>query len=264
MRPVGRVQAAVIAVIALGIGWLSYAIGVGSLLGQRAEESVLDASAFNPAPPAPLSLVSIPALGVALLVLAVIAWVARGPGRALWLLLFSSLAVFASQLLKEDLLVRPELLEFEASNTFPSGHMTVFTVLVAGLLWALPSSTRGVVGLLGAGLLGVVAWQLLAFGWHRPSDLIGAQALSVFAFALAAATRVGGRRIRPALPGVRTLNRLLGLTVAIIGAIGVAAGLVLASYAALQRSDSLILIASELGMIGASALTARVLMTLTR
>jgi len=73
--------------------------------------------------------------------------------------------------------VRPELLDLDAQNTFPSGHMAVFAVLVAALLWAVPRTARAVLAVLGAGLLGVVSWQLLEFGWHRPSDLLGAQAL---------------------------------------------------------------------------------------
>lgn len=61
------VAAVAYALLAFVFGGLSYAVGVGSLLGQRAEASVLEAASFTYDPPAPLSLVSVPAVIVALL-----------------------------------------------------------------------------------------------------------------------------------------------------------------------------------------------------
>lgn len=261
---VGRGRALVYAVLALLVGWASYAIGVGSWLGQRAEASVLGASAFTMDPPAPLGLVSVPAMAVALVMLGILAWRFHGLGRALWILLFGVAAIAVSQLLKQEVLVRPELLEFDAPNTFPSGHMTVFTVFAAALIWALPGGARGVTGVFGAVLLGTVAWQLLEYGWHRPSDVVGAQALGVLAFALAAALRLPRRARVVRIPGSATsgLNKVLGAMLTVTGLALVVGGLVLTLLAARMSSDALMLAASEIAVVGASALTSRALMTL--
>lgn len=266
MTRVGRGSALLVALLALIVGALSYGLGVWSQLGQRAEASVLGASDFTIDPPAPLSLVSVPTVVAAFLILAVIAWVAHGLGRALWLVLFGSAAILTSQLLKQQLLVRPELLEFDAPNTFPSGHMTVFAVLAGGLLWALPRRMSGCVGVIGALLMGTAAWQLLEYGWHRPSDVLGGLALGVLAFALASALRLpnraGARRT-----GARAWTGLTRVLAAMLSVAGVAlsvGGVLLVLLAAQTGSDVLMLAASEISVVGASALAARALVTVTR
>lgn len=264
MTSVSRGKALIYALIALAAGAASFLVGVGSLLGQRAEASVLGASAFNAHPPAPLSLVSIPAITVAFFVIGAIAWRVHGVVGALRVVLFAGLAIVASQLLKQELLPRPGLFEIDAENTFPSGHMTVFTVVVAGCIWAFPAGGRGVVAVLGAVLLGTASWQLLEFGWHRPSDVIGALALGLLAFALAALLRPrqGSSRFRLPGRGAAILTRVLGALLTISGFALVAAALVMLLLAGWFTSDQLILAASEVGVIGASALTSRALMAL--
>jgi hypothetical protein len=246
------------------VGGLSYAFGVGSWLGQRAEESVLDASDFTFEPPAPLSLVSVSSVLIAFVVVAVLAWCFHGFGRALWFAVFGAAAIVTSQLLKQQLLIRPGLLEFDAPNTFPSGHMTVFVVIAGGLVWALPASARGVAAVFAAVLVGTAAWQLLEYGWHRPSDLLGAQALGVLAFALAAALRLPSRRrVRAPRSGPLSLTKVLGVMLTVTGVALIAGGLILVFFAARFGSDPLMLSASEIAVVGASALTARALMTVS-
>src|SRR5690606_16099031 len=106
---------------------------------------------------------------------------------------------------------RPGLFELDAANTFPSGHMTVFTVIVGALLWSVPSKGRGIVAGLGGVLLAIVAWQLLAFGWHRPSDVVGSLALGVFVFACVALVSPG-RNLNPA-----ALGGSVGVVLTVIG-----------------------------------------------
>lgn len=265
MARIGRGRALLYALAAAAVGVASYLVGVTSWLGQRAEASVLDASAFTFHPPAPLSLVSIPAVIIAFVVLAAMAWWGHGFLRAVWIVLFAALALVASQLLKQELLVRPGLFELDVENTFPSGHMTVFTVVAAGLIWALPSGGRGVAAVLAAILMGTVGWQLLEYGWHRPSDIIGAQALGLFAFALAAVTRPVGRRgSRIPGRGAVLLTRVLGIMLTTVGVALVAGGIVMMLMAGWFSSSQLMLAACEVTIIGASALCARALITLAR
>lgn len=241
--------------IAVGVG--SYVLGVQSALGQQAEASVLDAARFTTDPPAPLNLVSIPTVGITLLVIGLVALGVHGIRRALGLLVVSAAALVASQLLKLQLLPRPELFELDAPNTFPSGHMTVFTVLVAAIVWAVPTSARALVAVAGAALLAAVGWQLLAYGWHRPSDVLGAIALGVAAFAVATLIKPATSRSTPAL--YRTVRAGFGM----LGWILVAGSLALAAFAAAQSNQDLLLDAGQFGIIGASVLAARSLLVLS-
>lgn len=254
-----RSQALLYAVLALLVGGLAYLLGVGSLLGQRAEESVLDASAFTTDPPAPLSLVSIGSVVVALLILGALAWWLHGIRRAMMVLICSGTAILASQALKESWLERPQLLELDASNTFPSGHMTVFAVFAGGLIWALPRRVRVLTGIMSAFMLAIVSWQLLEYGWHRPSDLIGAQALALFCFAVGA--WIGPRTSRKTTAGSapRLADRigLVGLT--ILGIVLVIGGVALVGIAATAGSSELMLNAGEVSLVGVSVLTASLL-----
>ncbi len=257
-----RLRACIYACVALLVGVLAYLLGVGSFLGQWAESIVLNASAFDADPAGPLRLVSTTNLLIALIAIGVLALWKHGIFRAVSILAASSVALVASQVLKERWLERPELLEFEAANTFPSGHMTVFTVLVGALLWALPVSGRWVAMALSSVLLGVVSWQLLEYGWHRPSDLLGAQALAVLAFALAAA--IGTQRSKRAAAGRRggfneTAFRFMSVLMAIIGIVLVAGALGLVAIATATRNDALMLNSGEIALIGTGVLASSAL-----
>jgi len=260
-----RLRALFYAVFALIVGGLAYFLGVGSFLGQRAEASVLDGSAFEANPDGPLQFVSIPNLVIALAIIGLIAIWAHGLLRAISILAASSLAIVASQMLKERWLERPQLLEFDAANTFPSGHMTVFAALVAALIWALPRSARALAMVLSVVLLGIVSWQLLEYGWHRPSDLLGAQALVLLTFSLAAwlgprKSRTGGLR---GAAVTTAFQRVISIILTIVGIFLVLVALALAAVAATNHSDALMLNSGEVALIGASALTVRTLAKLS-
>ena len=240
---------------AVGIG--SYVLGVQNSLGQQVEAGVLEASTFTTHPPAPLNLVSVPAVGLALVALGLLAYFAHGIRRAVVVTIVPALGILAAQLLKQRVLGRPDLFEFDAPNTFPSGHMTVFAVLVGALVWAVPARVRPLVALLGTAVLGVVGWQLLAYGWHRPSDVVGALALGVVVFAFA--TLVGPvERPQPLV-----LERTASILLLAVGGVLVAAGLVVGAFAALETSSERLLIAGQIGVIGASAVAARSLFLLS-
>lgn len=240
--------------IAVGVG--SYLLGVRNALGQRAEDSVLEAADFTTTPPPPLNLVSIPSVAAALLALGAVAFFAHGVKRALVVTIVPAFAIAASQLLKLRLLSRPELFELDAPNTFPSGHMTVFTVLTAALIWAVPTRTRAFVALGGAALLSAVGWQLLAYGWHRPSDVLGGIALGTAAFGLACLIRPARSR------GSAVLARTVSIGLVVLGWALVGGALVLAAIAAAQGSAPLMLSAGQFGCIAASLLSVRSLFRL--
>ncbi|WP_458812687.1 phosphatase PAP2 family protein [Leucobacter sp. HY1908] len=240
---------------ALGVG--SYVLGVRNELGQRAEESVLDAAEFTTSPPPPLNLVSIPSVAVALIVVGVIALAVHGVRRAIVVTVVPACAIIASQLLKQQLLTRPALFELDLPNTFPSGHMTVFMALMAGLIWAVPARGRAIVALGSTALLGAVGWQLLAFGWHRPSDVFGGVALGALAFSLVCL-------LKPVTAsGQAMLRRSVSVGLAMCGWILLGGACVLALAAWVGDSPALMLSAGEFGSVGLSALASRSILLLS-
>lgn len=232
--------------VLIGVG--AYVLGVLSTTGQWVEENALSASQFNANPPAPLSLVSVPSIAISLVVLGLIALWVHGISRALVVTLVPAFAIVASQLLKSEVLGRPELLTLTAENSFPSGHMTVFTAIVAAAVFAVTRHLRAIVALAGGVLLAVVSWQLLTYGWHRPSDVLGALAVGVTSFA--AITCLMPLRPRRGVWLVRTVS--IGLVM--IGWILVGAALVLLFMAWRTESADLMLNAAQFGSIALCAL----------
>ena len=252
----GRLRATWFLVFWAAVGIASYVLGVRNVVGQRAEESVLDAADFTFTPPPPLNLVSIPTVAIALVVVGVIAWASHGFRRALVVTVIPALSILAAQLLKLRLLTRPELFELDAANTFPSGHMTVFAAITAALIWAVPSRVRAFVALGGAALIAAVGWQLLAYGWHRPSDVYGGIALAVVAFAAASLIRP------PTSRGETVLGGSASVGLAIAGWVTVGAAVVLVGVAVATENSALMLSAGEFGGVGAAALAARTMLLL--
>lgn len=250
-----RLRALVVGALAVVGGVASYVFAVQSTVGQAAEATVLGAAQFTTDPPAPLNLVSAPATLVALILIGGVALAAHGMRRAALATIAPAIAIFASQILKLQILDRPGLFELDAPNTFPSGHMTVFAALLGGILIAVPLRFRGFFAVAGALLLSSVSWQLLAFGWHRPSDIIGSLALTVAVFALAIMLA----------PGAALTGRQIGASGVILmvtGVIALVAALALGGAALTltipdQTSATILLLAGEMVGVGVSLLAAR-------
>jgi hypothetical protein len=153
--------------------------------GQYVENSALDASTFADQGRALLNLVTIPNLALAIGVLFVLGALLRGVRGGLRVLAMIVAANVLTQLLKYAVLQRPDFAEAASDNTFPSGHTVVFTSVLLGLLMVLPAAVRPIFGVLAAAVLGTVAFQLLEYGWHRASDVVGGVLLVVAMVALA-------------------------------------------------------------------------------
>lgn len=230
------------------VGVAAYVLGVLSATGQWVEENALSASNFNTNPPAPLSLVSPASIAVGLIALGLVALWVHGIQRTLIVTLVPAAAIVASQLLKSEVLWRPDLLTLAAENSFPSGHMTVFTVLVGSAIFAVPKQVQALMAVAGAVLLGIVSSQLLIYGWHRPSDVLGAIALGAIFFAAAAVLGP----LRPTR-GVWLL-RTVSVGLAIAGWIIALGALVLTIIAWRQDSSSMMLGAGRTVSVAACAL----------
>jgi hypothetical protein len=136
-------------------------------------------------------------------------------------------ANLTTQLLKTHL-HRPNLDGFPAPNSFPSGHTTAAASVAFALILALPHAVRGMVALIGAGYVTVIAVATVWAEWHRPSDTV-AGLLVVLAWGGVITAALRAHRLR--VPGVAsrptrlTTTLLLALFVlsAAAGLLGLAA-----------------------------------------
>gem|GEM_PF-3409233 len=130
------------------------------------------------------------------------------------LLVLPVIGIVLTQFLRDDLLTRPD---FEGlgwvTNTFPSGHAAAAAGCVAAIVRAAPRSLGPIAAVAGVGWLTLVSQDLMVWGWHRPSDLIGSVLLAAALMHLVPGSTPRGRR--------QGGNRLLvGAITAVVAALG--------------------------------------------
>lgn len=103
-----------------------------------------------------------------------------------------SMAVVTTEILKLHLLTRPKFGDVQGivNNSYPSGHATIGTVLSLGLVMVSTSSTRRIAAVVAAVLSTAFGTAVLASGWHRPSDSLGAFGVALAWFAVGHAVLV--------------------------------------------------------------------------
>ncbi|MGH3386948.1 MAG: phosphatase PAP2 family protein [Nocardioidaceae bacterium] len=87
-------------------------------------------------------------------------------------------ANLTTQLLKNDLLTRPDL-GHGTLNSLPSGHTTLAFSLVLAAILAAPSVLRLAATLVGAMVGTLTGAATVVAGWHRPSDVVVAILVTV-------------------------------------------------------------------------------------
>ena len=182
-----------------------------------------------------LRIVSGGTLALATALVAAVAFVRGRPRLALIAAVSVGVAVLCSEVLKLVVLERPPLTETflnSGDNSYPSGHTTVgMSVCIAALL-VVPARLR-ILTSLGAGAIGAAfGVAVVAAGWHRPSDAVGAYLVSL---SVGAAAAIVIRRFpdrapttrRERVPGPISIGTtelaLLGLAAALAGVFGLAA-----------------------------------------
>jgi membrane-associated phospholipid phosphatase len=134
-----------------------------------------------------------------------------------------SCAVLTTEVLKLELLTRPLFDDVQGigHNSYPSGHATIAMVLALGLITVTPRSQRWIAAIMAAVVSAAFGTAVLASGWHRPSDTLGAYAVALawFAAAIAVVTLRRARRVRSdddsSLEG-RLTTRTMMLTGAVV------------------------------------------------
>ena len=104
-------------------------------------------------------------------------------------------AIVTSEVLKHDVLTRPAYGDVQGIpfNSYPSGHATIAMSLALGLVMVAPRRMRPVAAVLGAVFATAVGTGVLASGWHRPSDSLGAFAVALTWFTVVSAGLVAWR-----------------------------------------------------------------------
>jgi membrane-associated phospholipid phosphatase len=169
-----------LAIVCVGALAITYLLFVRTYHGQRLDQGAFDGHALasghaRSAADHLLTTISVASLALALVVLMAQAAIRRRVGLSLVAGAVIIGAVLTTEILKHWLLSRPELVPTTLyRNSFPSGHATVaFSVGVAATLVVPPRLRRStaILAVLYGGGIGVA---VVAAGWHRPSDVVGA------------------------------------------------------------------------------------------
>ena len=122
-------------------------------------------------------------VGIGALVAVVVGCVAVAVLRGRLLLAAGAVVVIAgsnvtTQVLKHTVLDRPDL-GLGTLNSLPSGHTTVVASAVGASLLVAPRAWRPLIALAGGLATTLTGASTVVAGWHRPSDVIAALAVSL-------------------------------------------------------------------------------------
>lgn len=99
----------------------------------------------------------------------------RRVGSAVALLVTAVLSVVSVQVLKLVLLEKPDLgIQEVATNSFPSGHVSVASIVSFVIVLATPPRGRSWAVLAGSAFTALVGIATVLTAWHRPSDAVAA------------------------------------------------------------------------------------------
>ncbi|WP_454151573.1 phosphatase PAP2 family protein [Microbacterium lacticum] len=177
----------------------SYLFFVQGYMGQLIDEQARTGAQFAVVAQASTLLDAVPLLSAGVVLIAVVIGAIRRQRVATVLaLIVVAAANLTSQLLKHEVLTRPDNgATGEWHNSFPSGHTTVIVSAVFALFLVCAPRVRPLVATVGTMATVVVGALLVASGWHRPSDVVGGVlVVAIYVF-------VGGAvlaRVRPSTP----------------------------------------------------------------
>lgn len=189
------------ALIAMTAVWASWRLFVLWPTGQLIDDAGWQGSSYGretiDAVIAPVvRVISEPFLVVAAVVAFAIAALQRRWSIAIAATVMLAGANLTTQLLKDQLLTRPDFgLTLRPVNSLPSGHTTAAAAVAATALLIAPARWRGPVALVGAIYAGATGVGTLVLGWHRPSDVVAAFAVVATWYFLIEAAR--SMRLKP-------------------------------------------------------------------
>lgn len=196
---------ALLAVVATVLTGLLYVVAVRTPLGQVLDDLVLWGRPIGDAEAIDLAWRTLETLNLtvaagATLGLAGLAVAWGRPFLAVGVVIAIAGANLTTQLLKSEILERPNLVGSDAyayGNSFPSGHVTLAASLALAALLVAPRRLRSPVALAGAAYVSVVGISTLTAGWHRLADALGAILVALAWTSLIAAIVAAGRGTMP-------------------------------------------------------------------
>ncbi|MCL4286038.1 MAG: phosphatase PAP2 family protein [Thermoleophilia bacterium] len=209
-----------------------YLLVVRTYWGQRLDEHAFVGHDFFTSREAQadsfLRIVSIGSLLLATTLVAAVALVRRRPRLALLAAASIAGSILCTEVLKHVVLERPAIIAtFIVDNSYPSGHTTIGMGVAVAAMLVVPRRLL-VPTALGAGLFGsAFGVAVVAAGWHRPSDAVGAFFVVIAVASLCAAlghafpdrAEAAVRRGRR-LPRIRIGTTELGLLALALGGLG--------------------------------------------
>ncbi|MBD3689571.1 phosphatase PAP2 family protein [Nanchangia anserum] len=169
-----------------------------------------------------LSLVSIPTVVGLMIAAGVIAAVRRRPALAVRAAAIIALAVASTQILKHDILWRPDVgISPAIANSLPSGHVTAAATAAVALTIVVPVRIRSLVALAGAAWTALMGIAVVLNEWHRPSDVVAAIGVVTFYALLLAPVETGtrtprGRRVLAWAMTICVAAAVVGLVAALL------------------------------------------------
>ncbi|MGH3318358.1 MAG: phosphatase PAP2 family protein [Nocardioidaceae bacterium] len=188
MTPTRRVATAALGVVvALCCAFATYVVHrffVGTEVGQTVDQALLEKAAALPvavaqAAESVLSLFTIPFVLAVCAVPPLVAVLRRSPWHAVAALVLVGGANITTQVLKDHVFERPDLLALGAPNSLPSGHTTVVASVMLGLVLIVPSAWRRPAAVVGLAATLLVGLATIVAGWHRLSDVAAALLVSL-------------------------------------------------------------------------------------
>ncbi|WP_345215490.1 phosphatase PAP2 family protein [Georgenia halophila] len=225
-RIAGVVLAVVAAAAVLAVWWFFVTTPTGQRLdevayeGSRIGRSRLDSTAQQV-----LAVVSVPFLVLVIAVAGGLALLRRRWRHAVAVAVVVAGANLSTQILKYDLLDRPDHgISETVDNSMPSGHTTVAATVAAAALIVAPPRWRWLAALLGAVYAGGTGVATMIGGWHRASDVVAA-VLVVAAWLLVALVVLGPGADDTGRVAPQWVRRADTATRAFLLVVGIGAGL---------------------------------------
>ncbi|MBD8506469.1 phosphatase PAP2 family protein [Hoyosella sp. G463] len=131
---------------------------------------------------AALDAITVTSLAVASVLVVLIALARKRPDLAIAASTIIVVSSLITQVLKRIVLQCPELIEVTgpyASNSFPSGHTTIAASILFALLIVVPFRWRGIAMFVAATYAVAMGAHTLTSKWHRFSDVLGANLLTL-------------------------------------------------------------------------------------
>lgn len=163
----------------------SYLFFVQGYMGQLIDEQARTGAQFAVVAEASTLLDAVPLLSAGVVLIAVVIGAIRRQRVATVLaLIVVAAANLTSQLLKHEVLTRPDNgATGEWHNSFPSGHTTVFVSAVFALFLVSAPRLRPVIAAVGSLAILAVGSLLVGSQWHRPSDVVaGVLVVAIYVF----------------------------------------------------------------------------------